>query len=97
VTWASVDKGNTAAAIARIADDKYLKAIDHPAARLPGLLRWFKLDGERCSIYPCLDISRTGLPETKYRGLGYPIWSSHGRYARDAKVMYEWANNTLGT
>jgi 3-oxoadipate enol-lactonase len=32
-TWAPVDKGNTAAAIARIADDKYLTATDHPRAR----------------------------------------------------------------
>jgi len=32
-TWAPIDKGNTAAAIARIADDKYLTATNHPAAR----------------------------------------------------------------
>jgi 3-oxoadipate enol-lactonase len=32
-TWAPVDQGNTAAAIARIANDKYLTAADHPAAR----------------------------------------------------------------
>jgi 3-oxoadipate enol-lactonase len=32
-TWAPVEKGNTAAAVARIAEDKYLTAADHPAAR----------------------------------------------------------------
>ncbi len=32
-TWASVDQGNTAAAIARIANDKFLTAADHPSAR----------------------------------------------------------------
>lgn len=32
-TWAPADKGSTASAIARIADDKYLTATDHPAAR----------------------------------------------------------------
>lgn len=32
-TWAPIDQGNTAAAITRIANDKYLTATDHPAAR----------------------------------------------------------------
>jgi 3-oxoadipate enol-lactonase len=32
-TWATVEKNNTAAAIARIAEDKYLTAADHPNAR----------------------------------------------------------------
>ena len=33
ITWASVERGNTAVAIARIAEDKFLTAADHPAAR----------------------------------------------------------------
>jgi pimeloyl-ACP methyl ester carboxylesterase len=32
-TWIPVTKNNTAVAIAKIADDKYLTATDHPAAR----------------------------------------------------------------
>jgi pimeloyl-ACP methyl ester carboxylesterase len=32
-TWAPLEKNNLAAAITRIADDKYLTATDHPAAR----------------------------------------------------------------
>ena len=32
-TWAPVEKNNVAAAITRIAEDKYLTAADHPAAR----------------------------------------------------------------